>query len=113
MNNYYDKKNFWRYVNLKIKRSVHHYHVFSVMSILFEEIAKDWMSGKELDVHNFAKMSLKKTVSKNRYDVVLKKVVFSNTKKRVLSFVLSKKVKKILHQFLVVGEPDKDNDQKK
>jgi hypothetical protein len=39
------KRNLWHYVNVKIKRIIHHYHVLSVISILFDEMCSDLIKG--------------------------------------------------------------------
>lgn len=63
------KRDLWHYVNRKIKRLIHHYHVFSVISLLFEEMLKDLQEGKEVKVANFGVLVLKDTPSRRYHDV--------------------------------------------
>jgi nucleoid DNA-binding protein len=101
MNKEISKKIFWRYVNSKIKRKIHHYHVFAIISILFEEIVKDLLNNKEIKIFNFGTLSLNKTKAKKYYDVRFQKVMQS-TGSRILKFELSKKIKKKLINYLDV-----------
>lgn len=55
------KRDLWRYVNRKIKRLIHHYHVFSVISLLFDEMVQDLRDGKEIKIANLGILVLKKT----------------------------------------------------
>ena len=48
MSNDFDKRSLWRFVNKKINRVSHHYHVFAVMSTLFEEMIVDLKNGKKI-----------------------------------------------------------------
>ena len=109
MNKEISKKLFWRYVNLKIKRSVHHYHVFAVLSILFEEIAKDLDSGKELNIFNLGTLILKPIKSKTYHDVRFRKVMISTKKNRSLKFNLSKKIKEKLIKLAYIDEGKKSD----
>lgn len=59
------KRCLWRLINKKIKRLIHNYHVFSIISILFEEIIKDLIDGKSIKIHNFGILELVKTKPKN------------------------------------------------
>lgn len=92
MNKEITKKPFWHYVNLKIKRSVHTYHVYSVISILFDELIKDLIAGKKINVVNFGTLSLERTKPRKYCDINLKKVVLSKGA-RNLKFSLSRKLK--------------------
>lgn len=89
------KRIFWRYVNLKIKRVIHHYHVFSVISILFEEMLKDLKQGKEIKIFNLGSLVLKDTKPRLYHDVTKKQVVLSE-KHKILKFKLARKLKKRL-----------------
>lgn len=55
-----DKKSLWIYINKKINRAVHHYHVFSVLSLLVEEILQDLKQGKNIKIFNFGNFQLLK-----------------------------------------------------
>jgi nucleoid DNA-binding protein len=93
------KKNLWRYVNRKIKRAIHHYHVFSVITILFEEMLIDLKNEKDIKVLNFGTLSLQKTKPRKYFDVRFQRVMQSEGH-RILRFILapviSKKLKKLL-----------------
>lgn len=89
------KRIFWRYVNIKIKRTIHHYHVFAVISILFEEMLKDLKQGKEIEIFNLGSLFLKQTKPRLYHDVNKKQVVLSKGYK-ILKFKLARKLKKKL-----------------
>lgn len=63
------KRNLWRYVNIKIKRAIHHYHVFSVISILFEELTKDLLDNKIIKIKNLGNLMLKQMPSRKYHNV--------------------------------------------
>lgn len=87
------KRIFWRYVNIKIKRAIHHYHVFAVISILFEELLQDLKNFKDINISNFGILSLKETKPRLYHDVTKKQVVLSK-KNKILKFKLSGKLKR-------------------
>lgn len=87
------KRNLWHYVNIKIKRMIHHYHVFSVISILFSEIIKDLKSGKEIKITNFGILKLKKMPARKYYDVRFQKLMDSPGHK-ILRMSLAKPIRK-------------------
>jgi nucleoid DNA-binding protein len=87
------KRVFWRYVNVKIKHIIHNYHVFSIITILFEEILKDLKQGKEVKIFNFGILSLNDTKPRMYHDIHKRQVVLSKGRK-ILKFKLSRKVRK-------------------
>lgn len=89
------KRCLWRLINKKIKRLIHNYHVFSIISILFEEIIKDLIDGKSLKIHNFGTLELVKTKPKKYHDVRFKKVMESKGN-MIMKFSLARKIKKKL-----------------
>jgi nucleoid DNA-binding protein len=93
------KRVLWRYVNKKIKRTIHHYHVFSVITLLFEEMIKDLISGKEIKIHNFGILSLKQLPARKYHDVN-ERVVKQAIPHRILRFILSKKLRNKLRKHL-------------
>lgn len=101
------KRTFWRYVNVKIKRVTHHYHVFSVISILFEEMLNDLKQGKEIKIFNLGTLLLKETKPRLYHDVNKKQVVLSE-KKKILKFKLARKLKKRLTGNLDIDRTFKD-----
>lgn len=88
-----NKRVLWRFVNKKIKRIINHYHVFSVITILFEEMIKDLISGKEIKIYNFGTLSLKKMNPRRYHDVKQRKVVMSKGYK-ILRFKLAPPIRK-------------------
>lgn len=86
------KRILWRYVNKKIKRSIHHYHVFSVITLLFDEIIRDLVRGKAIKINNFGTLVLKE-LSPRRYHDVNEKIIKLSDSHKILRFILSPKLK--------------------
>jgi nucleoid DNA-binding protein len=102
------KRKLWRYVNKKIKRSIHHYHVFSIISILFDELLKDLIDGKSIKITNFGTLTLKNLPPRHYHDVnerKLKKAV----PHRILRFILAPKLRDEICKYLDVDLTFKDN----
>lgn len=108
MNKEINKRVFWRFVNLKIKRVIHHYHVFAVISILFDEIIKDLSGGKDIKIFNFGNLSLKSTKPRKYYDVRFNKIMESSGNK-ILKFSLSKKLRTKLISYICLDEDKRDD----
>lgn len=89
------KRDLWHYVNKKIKRLIHHYHVSSVISILFEEMVKDLRAGKEIKVINLGSFVLKETPPRRYHDVTLRKMM-SSSGHRIMRLFLSRSLRKKL-----------------
>ena len=89
------KRDLWLYVNRKIKRLIHHYHVFSVISILFEEMIRDLKDGKEIKITNFGTLVLKDTPPRKYHDVRFRKMMESPGH-RVMRLFLAKTIRKKL-----------------
>jgi nucleoid DNA-binding protein len=87
------KRKLWQYVNIKINRIIHHYHVFSVIAILFDEMISDLKAGKDIKIHNFGVLKLKKLKSRRHFNVVQQKVVLSKPHK-ILRFLLAPHIRK-------------------
>lgn|SRR5574339_69400 len=102
------KRTFWRYVNVKIKRIIHHYHVFAVISILFEEMLKDLKQGKEVKIFNLGTLYLKETKPRWYHDVNKRQVVLSG-KNKILKFKLAPKLKKRLSESVDIDKTFKDD----
>lgn len=102
------KRNLWRYVNKKIKRFIHHYHVFSIISILFEEMLKDLKQGKDIKIFNLGTISLKETKPRWYHDVTKRQLVLSN-KHKILRFALAPKIRKKLCEHLDIDITFKDD----
>lgn len=105
-----NKRIIWRYVNKKIKRSIHHYHVFSVISILFEEIIKDLKNGKNINIFNFGVLTLKDTKPRKYFDVRYRQTMLSKGH-RIMKFSLTKKIKRKIYQLLDVKKTLGDNNE--
>jgi len=102
------KRDLWRYVNRRIKRLVHHYHVFSVISILFDEIIKDLKQGKSVKIHNFGTLSLQKT-NPRWYHNVRKQAMQQSESHYVLRLFLAPAIRKKLCDDVVLDKPSEDN----
>lgn len=101
------KRNLWRYVNRKVRRFVHHYHVFSVITILFEEMLRDLKLGKEIKIFNLGTLSLQETKPRLYHDVNKRQVVLSS-KHKILRFALAPKIRKKLCEHLDLDITFKD-----
>jgi nucleoid DNA-binding protein len=87
------KRDLWRYVNRKIGRLVHRYHVFAVISILFEEMVKDLCQDKPVKIANLGIITLQSTKPRWYHHVTLRKMVLSPGY-RVMRFLLAKPIHK-------------------
>lgn len=102
------KRGLWRYVNRKINRLIHHAHVLSVITILFEEMILDLKSGKEINIHNFGKLSLQETKPRYYHDVRYNQVMQSESH-RILRFKLAPPIRKKLRALLDIDKTFKDD----
>lgn len=102
------KRDLWRYVNHKIKRLIHHYHVFSIISILFEEMIKELKAGKEIKIKNFGRLTLKEMPPRKYHDVRFQKVMKSPGYK-IMRLFLSKPIRKKLCESLDLDNKIKGN----
>ncbi len=89
------KRGLWQYVNRKIKRLIHHYHVFSVISILFEEMIKDLKNGKEIKIVNLGTLVLKDMPPRRYHDVRFHRIMESPGH-RIMRLFLTKQIRKKL-----------------
>lgn len=102
------KRIFWRYVNIKIKRVIHHYHVFSVISILFDEMLNDLKDGKKIEIFNFGTFFLRENKPRLYFDVNKQQVTLSGSRK-ILKFKISNKLKKRLTERIDIDKTFKDD----
>lgn len=102
------KRDLWHYVNRKIKRLIHHYHVFAVISILFEEMARDMVAGKEIKIANFGTLVLKNMPPRKYHDVRLHQMMQSPGH-RAMRLFLAKPIRKKLIEALDLDNEFKDN----
>ena len=103
MISYFTKRNLWHYVNLKINRIIHRYHVFSIINILFDEMIQDLRKGREIKIANFGTLVLKDTPPRRYHNVRLRKVMQSPGY-RIIRFVLTKKIHKKLYRAVKLDE---------
>lgn len=89
------RTSFITYVTKKIKRMIHHLHVFSVLHILFDEMIEDFKNDKEINIHNFGKFEILKTKPRKHFNIVEQKVVLSKSY-CLIKFKLNNNIKKIL-----------------
>lgn len=108
MNIEIDKRKLWRYVNIKIKRIIHHYHVAAIISILFEEILSDLKQEKQLKIANLGTLSLEKTKPRKYHDVRFNKVLESKGGK-IMKFSLAGKLRKKIIGHLDLDKTLKDD----
>lgn len=94
-----NKRMLWRCVNQKLKYSIHHAHVFSVMNILFEEMLKDFVEGKSIEIYNFGDFIIKELKPRRFFNVSTRKIDQSYGY-TILRFKLVRKIKKKLCKFL-------------
>lgn len=97
------KRMFWRHVNIKINRAIHHYHVFAIISILLEEMINELVSGKEINIFNFGSLVLKDTTPRRYHNLVHRKIMYSSGKK-ILKFSISKNFRQKLVNYLEVDD---------
>lgn len=102
------KRDLWHYVNRKIKRLIHHYHVFSVISILFEEMIKDLQAGKDIQITNFGKITLKEMPPRKYHDVRFRRVMESPGH-RIMRLFLAKPIRKKMCDSLDLDKKLKGN----
>jgi nucleoid DNA-binding protein len=102
------KRDLWHYVNRKIKRLIHHYHVFAVISILFEELVRDLRAGKEVKIVNLGTFLLKEMPPRRYHDVRFHQMMQSPGY-RVMRLFLAKPIRKKLCESLDLDNEFKDN----
>lgn len=91
-----DKRTLWRTVNKRIKRTaIHSFHVFSVLTILFDEMLKDLKQGKVIKIYNFGSLFLKNLKPRKYFDVTTQQVMLSK-EHRILRFILAAPIRKKL-----------------
>lgn len=102
------KRNLWKIVNKKVKRFIHHYHVFAIITILFEEMLVDLKNSKDIKILNLGTISLKNMKPRHYHNVVEKKVMLS-TPHKILRFKLFSKIKKKICKHLDIDKTFKDD----
>jgi nucleoid DNA-binding protein len=102
------KRKLWQYVNRKLNRLIHHYHVFSVITILFDEMLIDLKKGKAIKIHNFGTLLLKQMRPRRYFDVTKQKVLLSEGHK-ILRFTLAAPLRKKLVALVDLDKISKDD----
>ena len=98
-----NKRMLWQYVNLKIKRTIHYYHVFGVITILFDEMIKDLKNNQLIRIFNFGTLFLKEMKPRRYYDVKQRKVLLSKGY-RILRFRLNPRINKKIRALLNIDK---------
>ena len=106
MNRSISKRKLWHYVNLMIHRTIHHYHVFSVISILFDEILIELKNKGQLKINNLGILTLKKMKPRSYFNIIEQKVMRAEGN-RILRFTLAPLIrKKIVSHLDISGKGD-------
>ena len=103
------KRNLWQYVNRKINRVIHHYHVFAVITILFEEMIKDLIRGRDIKIHNFGTLTLKDMKPRKYHNVVYRQVRESGGSK-LLRFIIAPALRKKMTENLDIAKKDEQHE---
>lgn len=102
------KRVLWHYINRKLKHLIHHYHVFSIITILFDEMLKDLIQGKSIKIYNFGTLSLKQMKPRNYFDVRFQRLMQSKGHK-ILRFKVAPAFRKNLVDHLDLDKTFKDD----
>lgn len=102
------KRDLWKYVNGKLQRTVHYYHVFAIISILFEEIVKDLKQGKDIKIAHLGTISLQSTKPRWYHNVRLRQKILSPGY-RIMRFTLTPVLHKKLIKLLDLDKTFKDD----
>jgi nucleoid DNA-binding protein len=97
-----DKLIFCRYVKSKLVIPIHAKHIMGVVNILFDELLKDFKSGKNLRIHNFGKITLEKRPRKHRH-ITLNRIVISPGK-YIFRFFMPDKIKRKISSMIDVDK---------
>lgn len=100
----FSKDQFWKYVNQVIGYTVDYRHVLGIISVLFDEMSKDFKEGKDIKIHNFGTFSVEKLAARNYFDFRFKKTLLSAGTKRQIKFTFIPAIYEKLHSFI---DPDK------
>ena len=91
----YNKRQLWVYIIRDLNHFVHNLHIFTVISILIDEILKDLKDGKEIRIVNFGVLKIEKTKPKKFKDVKTGKIEMSKGNNKLI-FRLSRHLKKFV-----------------
>ena len=90
-----NKRSLWKYIIRDVNHFVHNLHIFSIISILIDEILQDLKKGNEIKIVNFGVLKLDKTKSRKFRNIKTGKWEIS-TPKTTLVFKLSRRLKKFI-----------------
>ncbi len=98
-----DRRFLWKYVIKKIKKSIHHAHVMSVINILLDEVIKDLIVSKKIKIGNFGQFIFKKLQPRKHFNLRTQKYEMSKGNS-IMRFELNKKLRKFLIKNLDVAK---------
>lgn len=96
------KRSLWRFVNKKIKASIHNFHVFSIITILFDEMIKDIKAEKKIKIHNLGYFHLIRLRPRMYNDIISKTQMMSRGSK-IIRFYISRGLNKKLRKHLDIS----------
>jgi nucleoid DNA-binding protein len=102
------RRDLWKYVNKKLNKSLHFYHIGSVITILIDEMIKDLKNGNKIKIFNFGILSLEETKPRKYHDVRYNKIMLSSGA-RILKFSLAPLIRKKLCNSLDIDKTFKDD----
>ena len=105
-----DRVALYKYINKKIKRKINHHHVFSVLSILVDELTNTLAEDKKIKVTNFGTIGIKGT-KPIRYRIKFRNKEIITRSKRKVYFKVAKKFKKKMLNFLDFDKMLKENNE--
>jgi nucleoid DNA-binding protein len=108
MANSTDRVALYKYINRKIKRKINHHHVFSVLSILFDELINDLAQDKKIKVTNFGIIGIRRS-KPIRYRIKFRNKEIITRSKRKVYFKVAKNFKKKMIKFLDLDKMFKEN----
>lgn len=98
------KRILWQYVNIKINRVVHTFHVLGVITILFSEMIKDLKGGIEIKIHNLGTLRLVKTKPRIHCDITRGNAPVLSKGYKKLDFQMTPRIKKKLRGSLDIDK---------
>jgi nucleoid DNA-binding protein len=103
-----DRRVLWKYLNIKISRSVNYAHTFGIMNILIDELIKDLNNEKQIKIENFGTLQLIKTKPRVYFHLKFRKKMKSSGKK-ILRFKICKKMRDKLAENIDLDRTFGDN----
>lgn len=103
-----DRRFLTQYVSQKLNRVILFSHIQSIISILLEEIMKDLLDGKEIEIGNFGIFLIKKTLPRRHFNYMTGQCEIAVGRK-IIRFKLNKKLRRILANNLDIEKTFKDD----